>query len=154
MVRQISIQDWPLGLEQDIAFLSIDPKEIRRRSNIRFEIASDNLDEFQGAVVRSDSGKFFALQGYRNSPVRGTKLILMNGSQEGIREAIDLMKLRRSDVSWVVPEAKDAIDKAFRSRFMDLWIDTHSTSRKGAALRKRLFSGFGQEMPRRLRLAA
>lgn len=114
MVRQLSLSEWPIGLEQDVAVLNLQPSDIQKRAGIRFERTHDGLDDFDGAVIQLGANKLLALQYYLNSPVPGTKLVLGKGSNLGLQEAVDLLNLKRSEITWVAPAAEQAMEQALQ----------------------------------------
>jgi SpoVK/Ycf46/Vps4 family AAA+-type ATPase len=116
MVRQLTLDNWPIGLEQQVAFLTLRPIEIQHRSGIHFDRTYDSLDQFDGAVVQLDDNLFLALQHYLNSPVDGTKLIIRTGSNRGLREAVSLLGLKQSEVSWVAPQAEMEMEEALQEQ--------------------------------------
>ncbi|MGZ5488020.1 MAG: hypothetical protein ACXW27_04115 [Allosphingosinicella sp.] len=116
MIHQRRLSEWPIGLEQDAVVLSLGPLEITRRAGISFERAHDNLDDFDGAVLELEDGKVLALQHYLNSPVYGTKLILWREGDEGLREAIELLDVKPTEVSWIAPQLENSLAQALKGR--------------------------------------
>lgn len=116
MPSQIPLQAWPMGLEAQAVHLSLNPEEITRRSNLAFDRERDSLDDFDAAVVDLGNGKSFALQHYRNSPVPGTTLVLRPETSEGLREALKLLRIKQSEVTWVAPYLKEYLHAIFAKR--------------------------------------
>ena len=83
-MQQLSLMDWPEGLEEDALQLALAPEEITRRSSISFEVGRDSLDEFQGAIVDLGKGKSLAFQRHIHSPTPGTTVLLRRGSEESL----------------------------------------------------------------------
>ena len=116
MIRQVKLDEWPSGLEQDVLHLSLRPAEIARRSGVQFETGVDSLDIYEAAVVNLGNGRNFALQYYPNAPVPGTTLILDQHSASGFKDALKLLGVHRHDVIWVAPHLKPALWTALRER--------------------------------------
>jgi hypothetical protein len=116
MTQQIPLREWPLGLEEDAMQLKLGPAEIARRSDLRFERDHDSLDDYEGAVVKLESGKSFALQSHVHAPEPGTTVIFESGSIQPLREVVRFLKLRRQDVNWVAPHLEQRLESLFRRR--------------------------------------
>jgi hypothetical protein len=116
MTRQIPLEQWPHGLEEDALLLTLMPEEISRRSKIVFESDHDSLDDFQGALIEFGRGKAFALQHHLNAPVPGTTVLLETGSVTALKVVISFLKLRRDEISWAAPGLEPQVDAVFRAR--------------------------------------
>ena len=71
---QITAHDWPKGLSQPVAMLSMEPDQLQRSLGITFEESFDGLDYTKVAILRLDSGAPVALVRHRNNPSPGTEV--------------------------------------------------------------------------------
>jgi hypothetical protein len=115
-MQQLSLRDWPDGLEEDALQLALAPEEITRRSNISFEMGRDSLDEFQGAIVDLGKGKSLAFQRHLHSPTPGTTVLLRRGSADELIALRNMLALERSEITWTAPHLQTQLASVFRQR--------------------------------------
>lgn len=120
-MHQLSLNEWPKGLEEDALQLSLNPEEIARRSNLKFEEGQDSLDAFLAAVVDIGDGKSFAFQRHLHSPTPGTTVLLRQGSIEELTCLVRLLRLKLSDVTWTAPHVEKPLHLVFRKRGKAKW---------------------------------
>jgi len=113
-MQQLSLDEWPMGLEEDALQVALEPDEITRRTNLRFERGRDSLDEFDGAVVALDEGQSFAFQRHVHSPTRGTTVLLRQGSRDELRALINLVSLTKKDITWMAPHIETELASVLR----------------------------------------
>lgn len=116
-MHQVSIRQWPEGLEEDALQIALKPNEIGRRSKIQFECGRDSLDHFLGAVVDLGNGRSVAFQRHLHSPVRGTTVLLRLGETEELKALVYLLQLRRKDIIWTAPHLANQLGSIIRSRY-------------------------------------
>ena len=114
---QLPLAEMEAGLARPIATTRIEPAEISRRLGIRFESAKDDLDELQAALIRSPSGRQFALVRHLHQPLPGTDILTNENSRNyagDLRESLAILKLTLDDMDWVHPDAAEIHEKAAR----------------------------------------
>jgi hypothetical protein len=115
MIRQVRIENWPLGLERDLAFVRVPVSILARRGRIRLRRSFDGLDDFSGAVVQLETNRFAAILQYAHSPISGTKIVVSDFSKRTVFDVLKLLDLKRSELLWVNPEAEITVESAFRA---------------------------------------
>jgi hypothetical protein len=98
---QIPIDRWPWGLDQDAAFLAVEPAELTARTAILFAHGVDGLDEFDGALVRLEGRFTFALLRYLGAPVPGTKVVMQTLDKEAFARILRFLAVQASDILWI-----------------------------------------------------
>ena|ERR1041384_5093506 len=94
---------WPSGQGDTIAVLALLPDTLTRRYGLRFFAGSDNLDVYEAAAIRLESGRHLGLLRHRGAPVPGTEIHAdsADDSLEAIREFLDGFGLAADDLLWV-----------------------------------------------------
>ena len=115
-MQQLSLRDWPDGLEEDALQLALAPEEIAHRSNISFEMGRDSLDEFQAAIVDLGNGKSLAFQRHLHSPTPGTTVLLRRGNTDELIALRNMLDLERSEITWTAPHLQSQLGSVFPER--------------------------------------
>ncbi|HYH83335.1 MAG TPA: hypothetical protein VEX86_26310 [Longimicrobium sp.] len=94
---------WPSGHGDTIAVLALLPDALSERYGLRFIEGSDNLDVYEAAAIRLESGRRLGLLRHRGAPVPGTEIHAdgADNSLEAIREFLDGFGLAADDLLWV-----------------------------------------------------
>jgi len=79
-LQQIDVRDWPLGLEQAIAVVALEPPVLSARCGVHFQESEDELDRLEGASVSTGQGKVFALVRHRGAPASRTEVSTSSAS--------------------------------------------------------------------------
>ncbi|MFS0772861.1 hypothetical protein [Sphingomonas sp. 1P08PE] len=103
---QIPIDRWPQKLDQDAAFLAVEPAELTARSAVRFAHDVDGLDEFEGALVRLEGQFTFALLHHLGSPVPGTKLVMQKLDNAVFGRILRFLAVQANDILWTADALK------------------------------------------------
>ena len=101
---QIPLHRMMRGLAKPIATIRLEPQDISSRSGIQFEPAADDLDELEAAVLRSKSGRQFALVRHRHQPNPGTDILTNENSRrltKDLQEVLQFLRLKRGDLRWI-----------------------------------------------------
>jgi hypothetical protein len=86
--------------------VALEPKELAARCGLRFERSEDDLDVFEGAVLGTPSGKYFALVRHARAPATGTEVWTSSASADlrhDLQEALRVLGLTVKDVTWTHP---------------------------------------------------
>ena len=105
ILSQTDLAHWPAGLCEDVAYLSLEPAEISRRSGIRFVAGSDALGPFSAAIVTLGEDRMFALQSHDHAPTPGTKIIAETDFGASVRAAAFLLELAPGELIWIRDDA-------------------------------------------------
>jgi hypothetical protein len=94
---------WPSGQGDAIAVLALLPNALTERYGLRFFEGTDNLDAYDAAAIRLDSGRQLGLLRHRGAPVQGTEIHAdrADNSLDAIREFLDGFGLSADDLLWV-----------------------------------------------------
>lgn len=106
--EQLPLDKMETGLASTIATTRVEPAEISRRLGIRFEPARDDLDSMQAALLRSPSGRQFALVRHEHQPAPGTDLLTNENScsiAHDLQELLAMLRMTVDDLGWVHPDA-------------------------------------------------
>jgi len=113
---QVPLREMKRGLAKPIATIRLEPKDISKRlRGLRFESTEDDLDQLEAAIIRSNSGREFALVRHRHQPYSGTDILTDEHSgdlRRDLVEALRLLLLRRQELSWIHPRIAMAKRKA------------------------------------------
>ncbi len=114
---QISMSQWPDGLDYLVSTILLDPKEIEANYSIKFENGSDDLDDFKVAIVKIENF-VFALRSYLGSTQKGTDLLIMNDTEnkkEIVKRVLNFFRIEEESLIWLHPSAGGSL----RRRFVD-----------------------------------
>ncbi|MFL5383540.1 MAG: hypothetical protein ACJ8GN_13565 [Longimicrobiaceae bacterium] len=97
---------WPGGHGEAAAVVALSPAALADRYGLRFYEESDNLDFYDAAAVRLDSGRRVGLLRHHGNPSPGTELHVDAGERllDAIREFLDAFDLHANDLTWVRSE--------------------------------------------------
>src|SRR4051794_5244671 len=113
-MRELSLKEWPRGLEEDALQLHLNPEEIAARANLTFHRGKDSLDEFLGTAVDLGRGKSLGFQRHVHSPTPGTTVLLREGSVEELKALVKLLRLQREEIIWMAPHLEQVLLSVFR----------------------------------------
>ncbi|MDQ8757945.1 hypothetical protein RCO27_17100 [Sphingosinicella sp. LHD-64] len=117
--------------------LTLAPAELARRAGVTFARDHDSLDDFDAAVIDLGEGRSFGLQHHLNAPHPGTVVLLEAGNDEGVRDVVRVLKLKRQEITWAAPQLVRAVERAFAGRkakgLADALIATAATTAAVAA---------------------
>ncbi len=113
---QLPLNEWPTGLDLSIALVRELPNDLNRQSHIEFTDQHDELDEFQGALIQSQSGKHYALVSYKNAPdPKGTEIWVHPQEDFDLRvsleEVMELLNLTWNSILWLHPEIPHVFER-------------------------------------------
>lgn len=103
---QIEPTSWPSGYGDAIAVVRVAPDRFARAHGLSFFRGSDNLDEYEAALVRLRSGRMLGL--LRHLGVRATETEVHADSADdfaaALREFLDAFRLSVDDLAWMRDE--------------------------------------------------
>jgi len=119
--KQVQKGRWPSGADKAIAVLRAEPKELEERYGLRFSRGQDELDEFQQAALRLDSGRPVLLTRYRRSPAGGTTVSVDRRASalDSLEDLVEALELRKREISWMSDETTSQLKE--RRASSGLW---------------------------------
>src|ERR1043166_5902565 len=108
-IEQVPLDEVAGGLAQPVATIRLEPDALRKRYGIRFEETKDDLDDLEAALIRTPSGRIFALVRHRHQPNPGTDILIDEHStdfKKDLAEVVQHLQLSRADMKWLHPAAK------------------------------------------------
>ncbi|MGB8353864.1 MAG: hypothetical protein WCD79_08270 [Chthoniobacteraceae bacterium] len=107
--EQLYLGDIERGLAKSIAVLALEPKDITKKTGIKFEITKDDLDYLDAALIRSSSHKQYGLIRHHHAPFGGVEIVTNEKSQtlaNDLDEVLNILGLAAADLNWITPEIK------------------------------------------------
>jgi hypothetical protein len=97
---------WPSGYGEAAAVVALSPEALATSYGLRFFEGSDNLDDYDAAAIRLQSGRRIGLLRHRGNPSPGTELHAdaRDDFLDAIREFLDAFELSVDDLVWVRQE--------------------------------------------------
>lgn len=117
---QLPLTDLPGSGYEDLAFVALSASDIQRKSKIEFSRSYDDLDYYDGAVIRFGLGGFVFLKQYLRSPVAGTVIVCRPDDRSSLSAAVRILDLKRRDIIWVRDDMRTIVASALRKRFVAL----------------------------------
>lgn len=108
-LEQIPLKNCPHGLAHPVALLDIAPAALEQAFGLKFERERDDLDDFDGAIVRSERGLIFALVYHLHAPIKGTQILINERSstpREDLAKALRTLAPAKAPELWVHPKLK------------------------------------------------
>jgi hypothetical protein len=104
--EQVGSGRWASGIEKPVAILTAEPHQLAENYALRFTRGQDDLDEFQEAAIRLNSGRAVLLIRYKHSPGPGTTVSIdrEDHANDAIRELRKALRLKQADLSWVADD--------------------------------------------------
>ncbi len=104
-LTQHTLQDWPLGIEKDAAYLQLLPSQIGSRVPIAFEPGRDQLGLLEGAVLSTPLTGPFAIIHHRDAPMAGTKIVIdREATLDDLATILAVLKISSGDLAWINPD--------------------------------------------------
>jgi hypothetical protein len=108
LFEQLPLDEMEMGLVVPIATTLVEPAEISQRLGITFESGRDDLDALEAALLRTPSGRQFALVRHQHQPASGTDILTNEKSgdfAQDLKESLAMLRMTRKDLGWVHPDA-------------------------------------------------
>jgi hypothetical protein len=106
---QLASGTWPSGRSKSIAILRAVPTDLRTKYGISFTPNSDDLSDFDEAILVLDSGRFIDLI-HRKTPSQEIDVWIdsLDSSADALYELAETLGLEQRSFTWTAQPLRDA----------------------------------------------
>jgi hypothetical protein len=114
-ITQVPPDPWPSGYGEIIAMLDMGSESLATRYNLKWFESTDNLGDYDAAMIQLRSGRRLGLVRHHGDPEPGTEVHadVQDDVHDAIRELLQALDLPEESVTWLrdavaVPEPASA----------------------------------------------
>lgn len=102
-ITQVPPEPWPSGYGEIIAMLDVEADALAARCGLQWFQGTDNLADYDAAIVQLPSGRRLALVRHHGDPEPGTEVHadVHDDVQDAIRELLEGLELPDTVVTWM-----------------------------------------------------
>lgn len=112
-ITQVPPKPWPSGYGEIVAMLNVPPESLATRHSLKWFEGTDNLGDYDAAIVQLSSGRRLGLAWHHRDPEPGTEVHAdaHDDVHDAVRELLQALELPEDVVTWMreaVPEPASA----------------------------------------------